>query len=170
MFLTRIVEVNNVFDVFNEENSGFKNLIIIDLSNGINKSAYSEALIHTIKSVGNIDRDNLYAFVSDSSVSEKLWAMMNLLSPKEDAINSKGQDIISLVSFESIRSCNSSLYVFFCSLSDDEVMKNLSEIQIKIKRQENFDDMKSLTLKIIASGLPAIWDDFVSLMADKFSS
>ncbi len=172
MFLTRTIDVRNISDILKEENSGFKYLIIIDLSNGIRNESYSEILKHTIKGIGNLDKANLYAFIDDLDVSIDIWKMIQLLSNSNENINSSRdkKDILAVVDFNAIRQQNGEIYLFFSSDTDNEIMQKLSEIQKHIKKQEDIAGIKSLSMKILSNGLPAVWEEIVKLISGKVTT
>jgi hypothetical protein len=172
MFLTRTVDVKSISDVFNEENSEFKSFIIIDLVEGLRNNAYSEILLHTIKGVGNLDRLNLYVFISESEVSENIWKAIQLHSGNQENINTNRnhRDILALVNVEAVKRQEGNFYVFYCSQSEDEIMNNLGEIQKKIKKQESIENMKSLSTKVLGAGLPVVWEEIVKIITGGLSS
>ncbi|EIJ36947.1 hypothetical protein [Thiothrix nivea] len=167
MFLTRTIDVKNISDILNEENSEFKYLIIIDLSNGIKNESYSEILKHTIKGIGNLDKSNLYAFIDDINISIDIWKMVQLLSNGEENINSSRdkKDILAVANFDAIRQQNGEIYLFFSSDTDSEIMQKLGDIQKHIKKQENIAGIKYLSMKILSNGLPEVWKEIVKLIA-----
>lgn len=172
MFLTRTVDVKSISDVFNEENSEFKNFIIIDLTEGLKNNAYSEALLHTVKGIGNLDRLNLYAFIDEPEVSKNIWRAIQLRSGNQENINTNRdhRDILALVNVEAVRRQEGSFYVFYCSQSEDEIMDNLGEIQKKIKKQESVESMKSLSIKVLGVGLPIVWEEIIKIITGGLSS
>ncbi|GEM_PF-6539884 len=172
MFLTRTIDVKDITDILKEENSQFKYLIIIDLSNGIKKQSYSDILKHTVKGIGNLDKANLYAFIDDVNISADIWKMIQLLSNSEENVNANRleNDILALASFDGIRKQDGEIYLFFPSTSDNEIMQKLGEIQKHIKKQENISNIKSLSMKLLTNGLPTVWGEFVKLIAGKVST